>query len=205
MLSMWDERYRQTEGVYGREANPFWAAELANCKGQSLLLPCEGEGRNAVWAAQQGWNVHAFDSSGVGVETMKKWSHEAGVVVQAEQADAFEFKGNPGGYDVVGLFYAHMPAHQRQAFHARAIQWLSPGGTLILEAFHADQLGLSSGGPQNVEMLFSESRLRSDFKELSIQQCERVETELDEGPFHQGPAVLMRMIGTKSSHKDPLL
>lgn len=198
MSSIWDERYRETEGVYGREANPFWMSELVKCEGDNLLLPCEGEGRNAVWGAQQGWNVHAFDSSGVGLETMKRWSQEAGVYVNAEHADAFEFMGRPGGYDVVGLFYAHMPAHLRQAFHALAIKWLAPGGTLILEAFHVDQLNLHSGGPKDIEMLFTESLVRSDFKELSIQQCERVETSLNEGPFHQGPAVLLRMVGTKS-------
>ena len=64
-MNMWDKRYNSPEYVYGKEPNEFFAAELKKLKPGLILLPAEGEGRNAVFAAEQGWKVHAFDSSQV--------------------------------------------------------------------------------------------------------------------------------------------
>jgi cyclopropane fatty-acyl-phospholipid synthase-like methyltransferase len=197
MHRFWDERYAE-EGVYGREPGPFWVEQLALCKGNRVLLPCEGEGRNAVWAAQHGWKVDAFDGSRVAVETCKRWASAAGVEVQAFHSDAFEFTGHADGYDVVGLFYAHMPPDLRADFHARAARWLKPGGTLILEGFNPQQINRDSGGPSNPEMLFSESMLRSDFSNLAIQHLATRLVELNEGPYHQGPAEIIRMVASRS-------
>ena len=134
MHRFWDERYQQ-EGVYGKEPNPFWVRELERVSPphaeNSLLLPCEGEGRNAVWAARKGWTVDAFDSSAVAVKTCQRWATEAGVEVYTHHEDAFEFEGESDGYDVIGLFYAHMPPHLRFPFHERVIKWLRPGLSLI--------------------------------------------------------------------------
>jgi hypothetical protein len=97
MIGHWDERYAKTEGAYGRKPVPFWVQELSRCKGHSVLLPCEGEGRNALWAAQQGWEVHAVDSSAVGMATCDRWCKAAGVedLVQTYIEDALTFDGNP--------------------------------------------------------------------------------------------------------------
>ena len=197
MQGSWDKRYTEMEGVYGREPSPFWVQELQQCSGSTILLPCEGEGRNALWAAQEGWNVDAFDSSEVGMATCKKWCKAAGVAhrVSTHTADALSFQGTPDGYDVVGLFYAHMPAPIRQQFHRRAAGWLKPGGTLILEGFNPNQIGLGSGGPRDREMLFSADQLQDDFKDLKIEQVQTVQTHLNEGPFHQGKAEIIRLIG----------
>ena len=200
MQRFWDERY-QVEGVYGFEPNPFWVKTLESIQPSpeagSLLLPCEGEGRNAVWAAKQGWTVDAFDSSSVAVATCNRWAASAGVEVNAHHADAFEFAGRPDGYDVVGLFYAHMPADRRAEFHQRVMNWLRPGGTLILEGFEPRQLGLPSGGPKDINMLFTPEMLASDFASLNIATNTTVETNLNEGPYHQGPAHIIQFIAQK--------
>lgn len=199
MKGHWDKRYSSTEGAYGRLPNPFWAKELAKCRGKNALLPCEGEGRNAVWAAKQGWSVDAFDSSTVGMATCARWSKAAGVdkLVKTHVADAFEFQqGFPQGYDVVGLFYAHMPEAQRKLFHRKAVSWLKPGGKLILEGFNSRQLGLKSGGPKDATMLFNEAQLEEDFDGLIIERLEAIQTTLDEGPFHQGEAEIIRIVGS---------
>jgi hypothetical protein len=198
MNGHWDERYAKTEGAYGRKPTPFWVQELSRCKGHSVLLPCEGEGRNALWAAQQGWKVHAVDSSAVGMATCDRWCKAAGVEdhVQTHIEDALTFEGDPEGYDVVGLFYAHMPALLRRTFHQKAIAWLKPGGKLVLEGFSIDQLGLTSGGPKKSEMLFQMNQLKSDFNELAIEHLAPKQTHLDEGPFHQGKAEIIQLVGT---------
>jgi hypothetical protein len=66
MSNTWNERYSKTEYVYGEIPNVFFAAQLGTLQPGNIILPCEGEGRNAVYAASQGWNVEAFDSSEAG-------------------------------------------------------------------------------------------------------------------------------------------
>jgi len=196
MHRFWDERYAE-EGVYGHEPNPFWADQLSRCTGTHVLLPCEGEGRNAVWAAKEGWNVEAFDGSGVATATCLRWAQQAGVQLQATHADAFQFEGRAEGYDVVGLFYAHMPEPLRKSFHTRAMQWLRPGGTLLLEAFNSGQLRRTSGGPRDEKMLFTESLLSEDFIHLHVSLLKSESVELNEGPYHQGPAEIIRLVAHK--------
>lgn len=200
MHRFWDERY-QEEGVYGFKPNPFWVNELSKLQpsehSQRLLLPCEGEGRNAVWAAQKGWTVDAFDGSAVAVATCKRWAKRANTVVNAEHADAMLYAGSAEGYDVIGLFYAHMPAALRPDFHQRVVDWLRPGGTLILEGFEPRQLGLPSGGPKDVNMLFTPEMMAADFAALDIATNSISEVVLDEGPYHQGPAHILQFVATK--------
>ena len=101
------------------------------------------------------------------------------------------------GYDVVGLFYAHMPEPLRKPFHVRAMQWLRPGGTLLLEGFHAEQLGKASGGPRDEKMLFTEHMLSEDFQELDVSLMQQKSVELNEGPYHQGPAEIIQLVARK--------
>ena len=196
MKEFWNERYGAEEAAYGKEPNAFLAEQLALLTPGSVLLPCDGEGRNALHAARTGWDVHSFDYSSEGVEKAQRWAAEADVTLNACVADAFAFE--PGrSFDVVALVFAHMPADKRQAFHHRAASWLRPGGTLILEGFNPDQLQFTSGGPKDPSMLFTEAMLREDFAELDIVQCELARTELSEGPFHQGPAAVARLVATR--------
>lgn len=196
MNEFWNERYAAEAAAYGKEPNAFLAEQLALLTPGSLLLPCDGEGRNALHAAQQGWDVHSFDYSSEGVDKSQRWAREANVTINACVADAFAFE--PGQtFDAIGLVFAHMPADRRRAFHERVMGWLRPGGTLILEGFNPDQLQFTSGGPKDPSMLFTEAMLREDFAELDVVQCELVRTTLDEGPFHQGPAAVARLVATR--------
>ena len=195
MHSIWDERYASHETVYGKEINVFLGQTLSTLPPGRLLLPCEGEGRNAIAAARQGWEVDAFDGSAVAVQKTLHGAEEAGVAVRCVQADAMEYPVAPGHYDAVGLVFAHMPPALRRDFHRRMASGLRPGGTLILEGFGHGQLAFTSGGPRELGMLFTEEMLRDDFAGLEVVQCETREVVLDEGPFHQGRAQVTRFIG----------
>ncbi|MCH1588525.1 MAG: class I SAM-dependent methyltransferase [Flavobacteriales bacterium] len=194
-MNKWDERYRSHDTVYGVKPNVFWASQLSLLPAGKLLLPCDGEGRNAVWAAEQGWDVSSFDMSETGVGKAQKLASSRGVSIEAVTANAMEVH-HEASFDVVGLIFAHMPPDVRSAFHARAWSWVKPGGRLIVEGFHVDQLGLDSGGPKVRDMLFDATTMHKDL-ELDHGQIlwnARCDEVLDEGPFHQGPAVTSQWV-----------
>ena len=92
---------------------------------------------------------------------------------------------------------AAMPPALRAPVHRKLVQALRPGGLLILEAFHPDQLPLSSGGPKDVAMLYTLAMLRADFADMTELLAEETDAVLDEGSGHQGPAKVTRWIGQR--------
>jgi hypothetical protein len=63
MKSMWNDRYGKIEFAYGEQPNNFLKEQLIKIPAGTILFPAEGEGRNAIYAATQGWNVCFFDQS----------------------------------------------------------------------------------------------------------------------------------------------
>jgi len=197
MNTFWDQRYGQQDYVYGRAPNVFFREQLEQLEPGRILLPGEGEGRNAVYAALTGWTVDAIDSSQVGYQKAIKLADEEGVSIRYDVADLFDIALSEGAYDVVGLFFVHVPLQLRRVFHEKMMRALKPGGVVILEAFHVDQLYYNSGGPANEAMLFSEARLQEDFGSERIRHMRVCEKELDEGVFHQGRAMVIDMVAVK--------
>jgi SAM-dependent methyltransferase len=195
MKQMWDERYSLAEYVYGIEANVFFKEQLEKLSLGKILLPGEGEGRNAVYAARMGWDVLAYDPSIEGKKKALKLAEKTGVNIQYEIGSYQEFSPEPMTVDVVGLFFTHQPSEMRHKFHQSLKNSLKPRGVVILEGFSKEQVNRNTGGPKDLNFLFSEDELRKDFsylKELEI--TEKVRT-LDEGPFHQGEAAVIQLVG----------
>lgn len=192
----WNERFGRTEFVYGKAANAFLHQVLPTIKGKTLLLPGEGEGRNAVWAVTQQWQVTAFDQSTAGRAKCQQLADEFNVSVDYIISSAEDFKSEIK-YDVVGLFYLHLPSNLRRTFHNTIWENLVSGGHLILEGFNPNQLNYTSGGPKDATMLFDLETLKHDFPLAVFSIAEQIETILDEGPFHQGKAAVTRILAIK--------
>lgn len=195
----WDQRYSSDTYVYGKEANAFFSAQLEHMKPGFLLLPGEGEGRNAVYAAGMGWKVTAFDQSRVGQSKALALASEFKVEISYRVSSLADFHFSEDFYDVVGLFFFHTDPKSRKYLHQEVIRTLKPGGKLILEAFHKEQIGNNTGGPRSPGMLFDEMTLAADFISLETHMLEKKTVILDEGPFHQGGAEIIRYIGIKSN------
>lgn len=194
MSDFWNSRYAEPGFAYGTEPNRFFESELQSLRSGRLLLPCEGEGRNAVHAAGIGWTVDAFDLSTEGRSKCLRLAEASGVEVDYRIADALAFDYGVARYDAIALIFAHFPPLVRKEVHRRCLDALKPGGVLLLEAFSPAQLGKSSGGPQNPELLYSEEMLRGDFSDARILKLETARVVLDEGPYHRGPAEVIRMV-----------
>ncbi len=193
----WNQRYSNAEYAYGEDPNQFFANQISALKPGSIILPCEGEGRNAVYAATLGWDVHAFDDSSEGNNKAQRLAIKKRVKINyiIEQASNVHYQHN--SYDVVAFIYAHLPNDLRTQLHKSAINWLMPGGKIILEAFNPLQLQNQSGGPKEISMLYTEEMLQSDFSGLRIDLIQNVQINLKEGTFHDGTADVIQFIGTK--------
>ncbi len=197
MSNYWNERYSKEEYAYGDEPNVFFAEQLKLLKPGVVIFPCEGEGRNAVYAASQGWTVHAFDSSEAGKTKALLLAQKKGQTIQYIIDDALDVQYPKATVDAVVFIFAHFPPSIRATVHQKAIDWLKPGGKIILEAFNPNQLQNTSGGPQDISMLYTEDMLRADFAGLEIELLQLIETSLTEGRFHQGKADVIRFVGVK--------
>lgn len=198
MKTFWDERFGETEYVYGTEANQFLQELLPTLPKGSILFPAEGEGRNAVYAASLGFDTYAFDYSEKGREKALKLAEEKHVSIDYILSD-FETFDTEKRFDYIALIYAHAPAGKRCEYHRKMIHLLKPGGTIIIEAFNKNQLGKPSGGPKDSDMLFSLQELRDDFKGMIDLEITEMDTVLNEGAYHQGEASIIRLIGKKSN------
>ncbi len=202
MKEFWNERYSQPVYAYGEEPNAWFAECLRGLPPGRLLLPAEGEGRNAVHAAQQGWQVRAFDISEAGRTKAMALATKRAVTIDYRIGTLGELAPLPQDFDALGLVFAHFPAPIRAGLSRELLGHLRPGGRLIFEAFAKDQLQYQpkyqSGGPQQAEMLYSMEEVRHEFPGVTFSVVEEVEVCLDEGPFHSGMAKVVRAFGTKA-------
>jgi 2-polyprenyl-3-methyl-5-hydroxy-6-metoxy-1,4-benzoquinol methylase len=193
----WDERYKTNDTVYGTNPNVFFREQLLKLEPGKLLLPAEGEGRNALFAAQSGWQVEAFDYSNEAVEKAKKAARENYLQLTYTLQEIGEVKLAPASFDAIGLIYVHLGLSLRKAFHRQCMKALKPGGVLILEAFSKDQINNKSGGPRELKLLYALDELLEDFAGLKIVYSKSEDAFLDEGRFHAGIADIVRIVATK--------
>lgn len=202
MSEFWNERYNTDLYRYGVEPNQFFKESLLHYPAGNLLLPAEGEGRNAVFAAKHGWQAEAFDLSETGQKKALALADEAGVRINYHIA-GYESVHYPNEqFDSIGLIYAHLPLPEKNVYFRRLIPFLKKGGYIIFEGFskaHSQfqQINESAGGPRNQDMLFSTDELASIFEGLQITLLEQRLITLQEGVGHKGKASVVRMIARK--------
>ena len=196
MKDFWNERYANDEFIYGTEPNDFFKQQLNKLQPGKLLLPAEGEGRNAVYAVAQGWKVKAFDSSSKGKEKALQLAKMKAVDINYEVIGVQEFQSDEK-YDAIGLCYAHFPVEIRKKAYQHLLQFLKIGGHVIFEAFAKAQLGNASGGPKNKDMLFSIEEIKDEFSQLDFELLQEKTIELSEGNHHKGKAEVIRFLGVK--------
>ena len=151
--NFWDERYSSHEYVYGIDPNEFFKQQIKNILPGKLLLPGEGEGRNAVYAAKHGWLVEAFDQSTNAQIKALNLAKKNNVNINYSVIDLKKLTPAENYYNAAAIIFVHFDSEERSVFHQSIIDSLKPGGKLILEVFSKNQLGKNSGGPQNIEML----------------------------------------------------
>jgi len=197
MRAMWEKRYSGKEYAYGSTPNRYFRDKLNTLPAGKVLLICDGEGRNSVYAAYRGWKAVAMDYSEKGRIKAMRLAELKGVSIEYYVSPVETFQFPAGEFDAVGLIFAHFEPVLRTYVHAQARKTLKKGGKLILEAFSKEQVQRDSGGPVDIESLYALDDLRNDFAGFDFVECNNTETLLDEGLLHIGTGNVIRIFGTK--------
>jgi SAM-dependent methyltransferase len=207
-IQAWDERFSADGYLFGTDPNAFLSrsAQLI-APGGRVLAVADGEGRNGVWLAQQGFAVHAVEGSRVAIEKSIALAAHSSVglasssaelapgTIWHEQADLMAWDWPSAAYDAVAaIFIQFATPSQRQALFAGMAAALRPGGVLLLEGYHHRQLQYGTGGPSVLDQLYDEALLRTAFPSLVIASIDEYDTHVDEGDGHRGTSALIDLV-----------
>lgn len=198
MKQFWDERYAEDGWAYGTAPNEYFKEILNGLPNTGkLLLPAEGQGRNAVYAASLGWEVEAFDQSETGQRRALDLALEKGVKINFSVGDFGLMDQMVEKFDLAAMIYVHFPAEIRKINHRKVIEALKPGGELIIEGFSVANLPLRKenpkvGGPDREDLLFTVEEIQKDLEGMEIIELSEDRVELNEGKYHVGDAIVVR-------------
>jgi SAM-dependent methyltransferase len=183
----WDARYAASDLVWSAEPNRFVEAETAELPPGRVLDLAAGEGRNAIWLAENGWSATAVDFSRVALQKAAHLAVARGVSLEIVEADVTAYEPESAAYDLVLIAYLQTVASARDAWLTRAVRALAPGGTLLLVGHDRSNLDGGYGGPQDPAVLTTPDELAADLGarvDLEIERAERVERHVEtaDGP-----------------------
>jgi len=173
----WNRRYAAEEFIWTVDANQFLVEELRSLAPGRALDLATGEGRNAVWLAEQGWTVQAVDLSDVAVEKGKRLAtmRKVSDVIEFRQADLRTYEPEENRFDLVVLVYLQIPQLDLVPILKRAAKAVAPGGTFLLVAHDSTNLKHGYGGPQHPTLLYTaEQVVEAMESELEIEKAGRV-------------------------------
>jgi SAM-dependent methyltransferase len=170
----WDRRYAEVENLWSAKPNRFLVAEVAALEpGRALDLAC-GEGQNAIWLAERGWQVQGVDYSSVAIAKARARAERDGVDVDFVEDDILRFEPEVRAFDLVLLLYLHLSAEERRRVLRRAASALAPGGTLLLLGHDLLNLTEGVGGPSDPALLFIPDDIVAELDGLAVEKAERV-------------------------------
>lgn len=198
MSQIWNSRFEGDPHYYGKKPNEFFKKyiESTHFRGRALL-PGEGEGRNAVYAAQKGWQVDAFDSSIVAQKHALELAKETQVKINYDICDVAFFEPKPDYYHLTALLYFHIPRKLRHEFSRKLFSSMQIGGKILIEVFSLSNAKRNTFGPKDPDLLFTKDNLLEDFRCFRAEIIEELTVRLDEGRGHSGDGDIIRFLGRK--------
>lgn len=193
--STWNERSSGPDLGWPSEPNRWVVAELSgSAPGTALDLAC-GQGRNALWLADQGWEVVAVDADQAWLDRARdrqRAMEERDLSTLAITWECDDVTNRPlpsSAYDLVLLSYVQLEEYDRREVVRACVQAVAPGGTLLVVAHDASNLEEGYGGPQAPGVLYSAADLENDMRDhlssgaFALDRSGRVarEVETDEG------------------------
>ena len=194
---MWDERYSEPGYAYGTAPNAFLAEHFDRLPKGRVLSLGEGEGRNAVFLAKQGYSVTAMDGSRVGLEKAAKFAAENGVAIDTACADLATFDLGTAAWDAILSIFVPLPSALRKDLYRRLATALKPGGVFLVVAYRPDQLGRGTGGGKDPDTMQSAQSLREELPTLSFEYLVEEDRNVVEGRCHTGVGAVVHAIARR--------
>jgi SAM-dependent methyltransferase len=191
----WDQRYGADTYYYGVEPNDFLREQSTALRhGGDVLCLGEGEGRNAVFLAKQGFPVVAVDQSAVGLQKAQQLAASRGVRITTVIADLAVFRIEPASWDAIVSIWCHLPRALRRETHRQVAAGLKPGGAFVLEAYTPAQLQHRTGGPSTADLMPTLAELREELDGLDFRHAAERERIVQEGAGHCGLSAVVQVL-----------
>jgi SAM-dependent methyltransferase len=197
MKEYWNENYAKEAYMFGTEPDGYFAAQLNKFQPGRLLLPAEGEGRNAVYAASLGWNVTAYDYSVEAKQKALRLAKKHGVTIDYEVQDAIHATYPKESFDMVGFLFVHFEGDERVMIHEKLDSHLKKGGILVLENFSTEHPKYNKQGPQKESLLYAKETILKDFPNYEILDLTVTHEVLHEGSKEPFECSVLRFVGRK--------
>lgn len=194
--AFWDARYDRPDYLFGDRPNRFLAGQADRLRaGMKALAVADGEGRNGVWLAERGLEVTTTDISPVAVHKARRLAEARGVRLDAQVADLEHWTWPTDAFDVVvAIFIQFAPPDLRARLFERIKTALRPGGLLLMQGYRPEQLQYGTGGPSQVENLYTETLLREAFADFDILALDSHDSVVSEGAGHEGVSALIDLV-----------
>jgi cyclopropane fatty-acyl-phospholipid synthase-like methyltransferase len=193
----WNEKFSRNGYLYGTKPNEFLASKKDLLKANSKLLCLgEGEGRNAIFFAKNGFEVTAMDASDIGISKLHFRTLEEGVRIETICIDLNDWIVSEK-FDAIVTSYLHMYKNERETLFKKIEESLNKGGYFIGEFFSTKQIDYNSGGPKDLDLLYTTEDFEKHFSSCSKTISEEIVT-LDEGKGHKGEACVIRVVIKKN-------
>jgi len=196
---MWDQRYAEEGFAYGTKPNDFLIESTSKLQpGGNVLCLAEGEGRNAVYLAENGFKVSCVDLSPVGLGKAAALALSRSVSIETHVADLGDYQISAESYDAIISIFCHLPPAIREHVHGQIHKGLRPGGIFILEGYSKQQINYNTGGPRKPEMLMDLDSVKQELEPLSFLHAIEAERLITEGKYHNGTGAVIQVIGIKN-------
>ena len=195
----WQGRYSIPDYLFGKTPNYFLASRKALLpKFGRALAVADGESRNGVWLAEQGLDVTAVDFSEAAQAKAAALAKERGVKIKLIHTDVHAWDYPESAFDVVvEIFTQFSTPAERPRKWAGMRKALKPGGLLILQGYTEKQLQYGTGGPNEIERLYTRAMLEQAFGDLRDLKIVEEELEMHEGVAHGGMSAVIGLTGRK--------
>lgn len=189
----WNGKFSKADYFYGTKANEFLVLNISLLKNHKKLLCLgEGEGRNAIFFAKNGFEVSAIDASNLGLEKLQNRAIEEKLDIKTVCMDLNDWTVLEK-YDVIVVSYLHMFRNEREELFKKIEDSLNSNGYFIGEFFSTKQLEFNSGGPKDLDLLYAIEDFQNYFNLCKKNITEEI-VVLDEGIGHQGEACVIRVV-----------
>jgi SAM-dependent methyltransferase len=198
-LEHWEARFSDPEYIFGTAPNEFLRthAHLLPVQGKVLAV-ADGEGRNGVWLAERGLDVLSVDFSPKALAKAEALARTRGVSLQLQRVDLITWAWPTAAFDAVAaIFIQWATPEQRQRVFAGIRQALKPGGLLLLQGYRPEQLVYKTGGPSQVENLYTRAMLTEAFAGFADLKIAEHDSVIAEGTRHTGMAAVIDLVGRK--------